>query len=94
MTFSWQLEFTRGKVTNSRPKEMLDGGPSARNSPGLGVRLALIAQLNEVHASVISGGAWESAEGYRQTDPHRPALTAHTENIARTLGARLFGKWQ
>ena len=86
------LESIRSYVRKSRLRHMLDGGPTLGKSSSLNARLEFIAHLNEIHASVMSGGAWESAGGYRQADPHRPALTAHTENIARTLGALLFGK--
>lgn len=86
------LEFVRGEVRKSRLRHMLDGGPALGKSSSLNARLEFITRLNEIHASVMSGGAWESAGGYRQADPHRPALTAHTENIARTLGTLLFGK--
>jgi hypothetical protein len=49
--------------------------------------------FDELYGSVMSGGARGCTEGHRPADPHRPALTAHTENIAR-WAARFFGKQQ
>jgi hypothetical protein len=49
--------------------------------------------FDELYVSVMSGGTRGCTEGHRPADPHRPALTAHTENIAR-WAARFFGKQQ
>ena len=56
------------------------------------MRTQFIEHLGEVHASVLGGASWEAADGHGEANPHRPALTAHAENIARTLGAIIFGK--
>ena len=71
---------------------MLSGGSSARKSLGESMRAQFIEHLDEIHASVLGGAAWEAADGHGETNPHQPALTAHAENIARTLGAKIFGK--
>jgi len=76
-------------VRKSWLKKILDRDPS-----GVNVRPAPIANLDEALAFVMSGGAWESAVGYQPADPHRPALTAHAENMARRVGAWFFGKKQ
>lgn len=72
---------------------MLDGGPFGGNPPSENSRVAVVARSDELFASVMSGGAEGCAGGHRPADPHRPALTAHTENIAR-WAARFFGKQQ
>lgn len=71
---------------------MSNEGPFGANPADRDTPLEFIVPFDEIYASVI--GLGECAEGYRAADPHRPALTAHAENIARTWGARLFGKWQ
>ena len=77
------------------PKKMLDDGPFGGNPTDPDTRPQLIVAFDEIYASAINVDIGESsAEGYRATDPHRPALTAHTENLARTWGARLFGERQ
>lgn len=80
-----------GEVKETEPKKMLDEGSFKGNPPDPNTPLELIVPFDEIYASVISGSTGEPAEGYRPSDPHRPALTAHAENIARTWGARLFG---
>jgi len=73
---------------------MLDEGPLGGNPTDKNTRLELIARFDEIYASIMGARPGDYIEGYREADPHRPALTAHTENIARTWGTRLFGKWQ
>jgi hypothetical protein len=72
---------------------MLDGGPFGGNPSDDDRHRELVVPFEELYASVMSGGSNGCAEGHRPADPHRPALTAHTENIAR-WAARLFGKQQ
>jgi hypothetical protein len=81
-------------VRKSWLKKILDRDPSGGSPSGVNVRPAPIANLDEALAFVMSGGAWESAVGYQPADPHRPALTAHAENMARRVGAWFFGKKQ
>lgn len=71
---------------------MSDEGPFGGNPPDRNTLLEFIVPFDEIYASVI--GPSGTTGGYRAADPHRPALTAHAENIARTWGARLFGKRQ
>lgn len=75
-------------------EKMLDESPFGGNPADKNTRLELIARFDEIYASVMGGRAGECVQGYQAADPHRPALTARTENIARTWGTRLFGKWQ
>jgi hypothetical protein len=72
---------------------MLDGGPFGGNTSDKNRHTELVVPFEELYASVMCGGTNGCAEGHRPADPHRPALTAHTENIAR-WAARLFGKQQ
>jgi hypothetical protein len=81
-------------VKKTELEKMLDEGPFGGNSADTNTRLELIARFDEIYASIMGGRAGESTQGYQAADPHRPALTARTENIARTWGTRLFGKWQ
>lgn len=79
-------------MKKGRLQQMLGGGSSARKSLDESLRAQFIDQLSGVHASVLGGAAWEAADGHGEANPHRPALTAHAENFARTLGAKIFGK--
>jgi hypothetical protein len=78
-------------VKNTQVKKMLDGGLFGGIPPSESNHVGLVARFDELYASVMSGGAEGCTEGHRSADPHRPALTAHTENIAR-WAARFFGK--
>ena len=64
------------------------GGPGARAT----TRTQVITNLDGVHSSVIASPAWEfvPAPGGLKRQLAKPALTARTENIARTLGKKLF----
>jgi hypothetical protein len=55
-------------------------------------RTQVLARLDGVHSSVVANPTWEFMPGPRglKRQISRPALTARTENIARTLGKRLF----
>ena len=75
-------------------RKILDRGSSGGIPSDVNARPKSIANLDEALAFVMSGGAWESAVGYQPADPHRPALTAHAENMARRVGACFFGKKQ
>jgi hypothetical protein len=81
-------------VKKAELERMLDEGPFGGKPADPNTRLELIARFDEIYASIMGARTGDSVEGYRAADPHRPALTAHTENIARTWGTRLFGKWQ
>jgi len=81
-------------VKNTEPNKVSDGGLFGGNPPDRNIRVELVAPFDELYASVMSGGTEGCAKGHRPADPHRPALTARTENIARVWGARLFGKQQ
>jgi hypothetical protein len=87
------LEEDGGKVKKAKVKKMLDGGLFGGNPADDKSNAGLVASFDELYASVTSGGTKGCTEGHRPADPHRPALTAHTENIAR-WAARFFGKEQ
>ena len=70
--------------------------------PGLGRRAQDIGYFDKVHAPDKRGGAWEPTSDYQNSaapPPDRPStvphtgLTARVENIARTIGTQIFGKW-
>jgi hypothetical protein len=72
----------------------LDGGPGNGNSLDPSAHAQGIGYLDGVHTSVMSGGAWEPAGENSEFTGRSPgpALTARTENIARTVGYGCFGK--
>jgi len=80
-------------VRKSRLKKILDGGPGNGKSSELSTHAQMVGYLDGVHTSVVSGGAWEPHEN-PDAEPRPPghALTARTENIARTVGYGCFGK--
>src|SRR5689334_16985738 len=67
-------------------------GNRARPETGAATRTQAMTNLDGVHSSVISSPGWEFAAATKglKRQLSRPALTARTENIARTLGQRLF----
>ena len=65
-----------------------------RAGPGAGAttRTQAFTSLDGVHSSIITSPALEFVPALRglKRQLSRPALTARTENVARTLGKRLF----
>ena len=70
--------------------------------PGLSNSAQDDGYLEKAHASDLSGGAWGSISGNRNTSSPPPVgtvgvpqttLTARVENIARSIGSQIFGKW-
>jgi hypothetical protein len=80
-------------VKKTKVKRMLDGGLFGGNPTSENSNVGPIAPLDELYASIMGAGTEGCTKGHRPSDPHRPALTAHTENIAR-WAARFFGKQQ
>ena len=64
----------------------------ARPGAGATTRIQTITSLDGIHTSVTSNPAWEFGPAPRglKRQLSKPALTARTENVARTLGKRLF----
>ena len=80
-------------MKKTKVKKMLDGGLFGGNPPSENRNVGLVAPFDELYASIMGAGTEGCTKGHRPADPHRPALTAHTENIAR-WAARFFGKQQ
>ena len=70
--------------------------------PGLSNSAQDNGHLEKTRAPDLSGGAWGSIGGNRNTSSPPPVdavgvpqttLTARVENIARSIGTQIFGKW-
>ena len=72
----------------------MDNDSTAGKFPGLSVGFDVFGDEDGIYASVSSGGAWDfitQDSGSRSSVP-KHALTVRTENVARVIGTRIFGR--
>ena len=72
----------------------MDNDSSAGKLPGLNAGFEVFGDEDGIYASVSSGGAWDFITQDSGNRPGVPkhALTVRTENAARFLGTRIFGR--